>query len=35
VAQLLRDIQDYARFVLHKTMPLHQWWMDAINKGES
>jgi predicted nucleic acid-binding protein len=33
VARLLRNIQDYARFTPHKTMPLHSWWMDAINKG--
>jgi predicted nucleic acid-binding protein len=33
VAKLLRDIQDYARFVPHRTMPLHSWWVDAVNKG--
>jgi predicted nucleic acid-binding protein len=32
VAQLLRAIQDCARFVPHKTMPLHSWWTDAVNK---
>ena len=35
VAKLLRDIQDYARFAPHKTMPLHSWWVDAISKGGS
>jgi len=33
VARLLRDIQDYARFTPHRTMPLHCWWVDAIRKG--
>ena len=33
VARVLRDIQDYARFSPHKTMPLHSWWVDAISKG--
>ena len=32
VARLLRDIQDYARFAPHKTMPLHQWWTDTTSK---
>ena len=32
VAKFLRDIQDYARFIPHKTMPLHSWWVDAISK---
>jgi predicted nucleic acid-binding protein len=35
VAKLLRDIQDYARFVPHKTMPLHSWWIDTVSKGRS
>lgn len=35
VAKLLRDIQDYARFAPHKTLPLHSWWVDAISKGGS
>ncbi len=35
VAKLLRDIQVYARFTPHKTMPLHAWWVDAANKGGS
>ncbi len=35
VAKLLRDIQDYARFTPHKTMPLHQWWLDTISWGGS
>src|SRR5262245_47000543 len=33
VAELLRNIQNYARFTPHKTMPLHSWWVDAISKG--
>jgi hypothetical protein len=33
LAGLLRDIQAYARFTPHKTMPLHSWWVDAISKG--
>jgi predicted nucleic acid-binding protein len=33
VAKVLRDIQDYARFAPHKTMPMHTWWVDAISKG--
>lgn len=32
VAKLLWDIQDYARFAPHKTMPLHQWWTDTASK---
>ena len=35
LAKLLRDIQDYARFTPHKTMPLHSWWTAAISKGGS
>jgi len=35
VAKLLRDIQNYARFTPHKTMPLHSWWVDTANKGGS
>jgi predicted nucleic acid-binding protein len=35
VAKLLRNIQDYARFAPHRTMPLHSWWVDAIGKGGS
>jgi hypothetical protein len=34
VAQLLLDIQNYARFIPHKTMPLHSWWAKMITKGE-
>jgi predicted nucleic acid-binding protein len=33
VAKLLREIQDYARFAPHKTMPLHQWWVDTLSAG--
>jgi hypothetical protein len=32
VARLLRDIQTFARFTPHKTMPLHQWWVDTASK---
>jgi predicted nucleic acid-binding protein len=32
LAKLLRDIQTYARFTPHKTMPLHSWWVDAAAK---
>ena len=32
VAKLLRNIQDYARFAPHTTMPLHPWWVDAASK---
>ena len=35
VSRVLQYIQDYARFAPHKTMPLHQWWLDAIKKGGS
>lgn len=35
VARLLRDIQTYARFTPHKTMPWHSWCVDAISKGGS
>ena len=35
IARLLRDIQTFARFIPHKTMPLHSWWVDAISKGGS
>jgi hypothetical protein len=34
VIQILRDIQTYARFTPHKTMPLHLWWVDTLNKGK-
>jgi predicted nucleic acid-binding protein len=33
VARTLRDIQDWARFAPHKTMPLYSWWVDAVGKG--
>jgi predicted nucleic acid-binding protein len=33
VAEVLRDIQDYARFTPHRTMPLRSWWVDTIGKG--
>jgi predicted nucleic acid-binding protein len=32
VTQVLQNIQTFARFIPHKTMPLHRWWLDAINK---
>jgi predicted nucleic acid-binding protein len=32
IGGLLRAIQNYARFVPHRTMPLHQWWTDAASK---
>jgi predicted nucleic acid-binding protein len=35
VAKVLKAIQDFARFFPHKTMPLHPWWNDAINKSGS
>lgn len=34
VAKLLRDIQTFARFTPHKTMPLHSWWVDTLSKGK-
>jgi predicted nucleic acid-binding protein len=30
VAQVLQNIQSFARFIPHKTMPLHKWWTDSI-----
>jgi len=33
VVQVFQNIQTYARFLPHKTMPLHQWWVDTINKA--
>lgn len=33
VATILRNIQDYARFTPHKTMPLHAWWVDSVSRG--
>ena len=35
VARVLRNIQDYAHFAPHKTMPLYSWWVDGIGKGGS
>lgn len=35
VAKVLRNIQDYARFIPHKTMPLHSWWLDTVSKSEA
>jgi predicted nucleic acid-binding protein len=35
VAKLLRNIQDYARFIPHKTMPLYSWWLDTVRKREA
>ena len=35
VAKLLRDIRSYASFAPHKTMPLHDWWVEMISKSES
>jgi hypothetical protein len=32
IARLLRDIQTFARFIPHKTMPLHSWWVDMAAK---
>lgn len=30
VAKVVQDIQEYARFVPHKSMPLYSWWVDAV-----
>ena len=30
VARVLQNIQTYARFTPHKSMPLYQWWLDAL-----
>jgi predicted nucleic acid-binding protein len=30
VAKVLRDIQEYARFSPHKTMPMVSWWEDLV-----
>jgi predicted nucleic acid-binding protein len=35
IAKLLADIQTYASFSPHKTMPLYSWWMETIGKGRS
>lgn len=32
VAKLLRNIQDFARFTPHKTMPLHSWWQGMVEE---
>jgi predicted nucleic acid-binding protein len=32
VAQVLRNIQDFAQFVPHRSIPLHSWWLDVIRK---
>jgi predicted nucleic acid-binding protein len=32
VARVLRNIQTFARFIPHKTMPLHKWWLNAASK---
>ena len=29
---VLRNIQVFARFLPHKTMPLHKWWADGASK---
>ena len=34
VARLLQNIQTYARFAPHKSMPLRQWWIDMLRDGE-
>jgi predicted nucleic acid-binding protein len=33
LSRVLQNIQTYARFVPHKTMPLHRWWMDSLGSG--
>jgi predicted nucleic acid-binding protein len=33
VAQVLRNIQTFARFIPHKAMPLHKWWVNAVSKN--
>lgn len=35
VAKVLRNIQTFARFIPHKTMPLHKWWVNAVNKSSN
>ena len=35
IARVLKNIQTFARFAPHKTMPLHQWWSNAIKAGTS
>ena len=32
VATVLQNIQNFARFIPHRTMPLHKWWLDAASK---
>jgi hypothetical protein len=32
VAGLLRNVQEFARFVPHHTMPLHAWWIKMLAK---
>jgi predicted nucleic acid-binding protein len=32
VAKVLRNVQAYAHFIPHKTMPLYQWWTDTASK---
>lgn len=31
IATLLQNIQRFARFVPHRTMPLHEWWVGIAN----
>lgn len=31
ISKVLLNIQTFARFIPHKTMPLHQWWLDATS----
>lgn len=33
VIGLLRNIQTFGRFVPHRTMPLHAWWVDLIGRS--
>jgi predicted nucleic acid-binding protein len=33
VGQVLRNIEAFARFSPHKSMPLHKWWTETITKA--
>jgi predicted nucleic acid-binding protein len=35
VARLLQNIQTFARFTPHKSMPHYQWWVDTASENES
>lgn len=32
VASILRNIQTFGNFVPHRTMPLHAWWVDLLDR---